>query len=102
MICVSAPWRFSPRKKRPRGALFLYSSFYEVTGERAQTFTMGCGTYARHFPNAASFGPEHPERPMPDFAGSIHGVDEAACIDWLLEALKIYIATLLRLQEVDF
>ena len=39
---------------------------------------------------------------MPDFAGSIHGVDEAACVDWLLEALKVYIATLIRLEEVDF
>ena len=63
---------------------------------------MGGGTYARDFPNAVSFGPEHPERPAPDFAGPIHGVDEAASIADLLEALKIYIVTLMRLQEVDF
>lgn len=78
------------------------NTYNEVTGESAKPFTMGGGTYARHFPNAASFGPEHPDRPMPDFAGAIHGVDEAACISWLLEALKVYIATLIRLQEVEF
>lgn len=78
------------------------STYNEVTGESAKTFTMGGGTYARHFPNAASFGPEHPERPMPAFAGSIHGVDEAACVEWLLEALKVYIATLIKLQDVEF
>ena len=78
------------------------STYNEVTGESAKTFTMGGGTYARHFPNAASFGPEHPERPMPAFAGSIHGVDEAACVEWLLEALKVYIAALIKLQDVEF
>ena len=77
------------------------NTYNEITGEQSKPFTMGGGTYARHFPNAASFGPEHPERPMPDFAGSIHGVDEAACVDWLLEALEIYIAALIRLQEAE-
>ena len=30
---------------------------------------MGGGTYARHFPFAVSFGPEHTDLPLPDFAG---------------------------------
>ena len=93
------PFYIDPNSTEIQTCLNTYN---EVTGEHAQTFTMGGGTYARHFPNAASFGPEHPDRPMPDFAGSIHGVDEAACVDWLLEALKVYIATLIRLEEVDF
>ena len=53
-------------------------SYNLVTGEHAHPFTIGGGTYARHFPNAVAFGPEHPERPSPDFAGPIHGIDEAA------------------------
>ncbi len=73
-----------------------------VTKEDAKFYTMGGGTYARHFPNGVSFGPEHPERPQPDFAGPIHGADEAACRDYLLEALKIYIVTLLELEKMDF
>ena len=77
-------------------------SYNLVTGEDARPFTIGGGTYARHFPNAAAFGPEHPERPAPDFAGPIHGIDEAARLSDLMEALKIYIVALLRLEELDF
>ena len=77
-------------------------TYNEITGENAEPYTMGGGTYARDFPNAVSFGPEHPERPMPEWVGAVHCVDEGASVEFLLEALKIYIATLIRLQEVDF
>lgn len=77
-------------------------SYNLITGENARPFTIGGGTYARHFPNAAAFGPEHPERPAPDFAGPIHGIDEAARLSDLMEALKIYIVALLRLEELDY
>ena len=77
-------------------------AYNAVTGENARPYTIGGGTYARDFPNAVSFGPEHPERPMPDFAGPIHGVDEAACKAWLLEALKVYILALIELEKMDF
>ena len=77
-------------------------AYNDFTGENAKPYTIGGGTYARHFPNAVAFGPEHPERPMPDFAGPIHGVDEAASRDWLLEALKVYILALVELEKLDF
>ena len=77
-------------------------AYNDFTGENAKPYTIGGGTYARHFPNAVAFGPEHPERPMPDFAGPIHGVDEAASMDWLLEALKVYILALVELEKLDF
>ena len=77
-------------------------AYNAVTGENAKPYTIGGGTYARHFPNAVAFGPEHPERPMPAFAGPIHGVDEAACKEWLLEALKVYILALIELEKLDF
>ena len=77
-------------------------AYNAVTGENAKPYTIGGGTYARDFPNAVSFGPEHPERPMPDFAGPIHGVDEAASKAWLLEALKVYILALIELEKLDF
>lgn len=77
-------------------------AYNDVTGENAQPYTIGGGTYSRHFPNAVSFGPEFADRPRPDFAGFIHGVDEAASVEQLLEALKIYIVALIKLQEVDF
>ena len=77
-------------------------TYNEVTGENATPFTMGGGTYARHFPYAVSFGPEHNDMVLPEFGGPMHGANEAAPFDKLLEALKIYILALLRLEEIDF
>ena len=77
-------------------------SYNLVNGENARHYTIGGGTYARHFPNAVAFGPEHPERPYPAFCGPIHGIDEAARLSDFLEALKIYIVALLQLQNLDF
>jgi succinyl-diaminopimelate desuccinylase len=62
---------------------------------------MGGGTYARHFPAAVSFGPEY-DAPMPDFVGGAHAANEGAPFDILLQALKIYVVTLLRLEAIDF
>lgn len=77
-------------------------AYNTVTGENAKPFTIGGGTYARDFPNAVSFGPEHPERPQPEWAGPIHGIDEAANKEYLFEALKIYIVALIELQDIEF
>ncbi len=80
----------------------LINTYNEVTGEHKTPFVMGGGTYARHFPLAVSFGPEHTDLPLPDFAGPMHGANEGANFDKLIEALKIYILALLRLEELDF
>jgi len=77
-------------------------AYNDVTGEGKKPFTIGGGTYARDFPFAVSFGPEHDDRPFPAFAGDIHSVDEAACVDDFMEALKIYILALIRLQDINF
>ena len=77
-------------------------AYNAVTGENAVPYTIGGGTYARDFSNAVSFGPEHPERPMPAFAGPIHGADEAACVAWFQEALKVYILALIELEKLDY
>ena len=59
---------------------------------------MGGGTYARHFPNAVSFGIESDTLIMPEWAGAIHGPDEAANTEWFLLALEMYIAAVLELD----
>ncbi len=82
--------------------LACIDTFNEVTGQNATPFTMGGGTYARHFPYAVSFGPEHADTVLPPFGGPMHGANEAAPLDKLLEALKIYILALLRLEEIEF
>ena len=93
------PFYMSLDKPEVKACIDAYNA---ITGENAVPYTIGGGTYARDFPNAVSFGPEHPERPIPAFAGPIHGVDEAACKDWLLEALKVYILALIELQKIAF
>lgn len=79
----------------------LINTYNDVTGEGASPFTMGGGTYARHFPYAVSFGPEHADQVLPDFAGPMHGANEGTPFEKLIEALKIYILALLRLQEIE-
>ncbi len=80
----------------------LIRTYNEVTGEHKAPFVMGGGTYARHFPLAVSFGPEHTDLPLPAFAGPMHGANEGANFEKLIEALKIYILALLRLEELAF
>lgn len=79
----------------------LIETYNEVTGENAKPFTMGGGTYARHFPKAVSFGPEHLDTVLPAFGGPMHGANEAANIATLMEALKIYILAILKLQDIE-
>ena len=79
----------------------LINTYNEVTGEQQTPFAMGGGTYARHFPYAVSFGPEHTDVAIPAFAGPMHGANEGAPFEKLIEALKIYILALLRLQDVE-
>ena len=93
------PFYMSVDKPEVQACIRAYNA---VTDENAAPYTIGGGTYARDFPNAVSFGPEHPERPTPAFAGPIHGVDEAANKAWLLEALKVYIVALIELEKLSF
>lgn len=79
----------------------LVDTYNEVTGEDAKPFTIGGGTYARHFPAAVSFGPERLDTVLPEFAGSIHGANEGADLEQLLQALKIYIVSLVQLEQQD-
>ena len=78
------------------------AAYREVTGETdAQAYTIGGGTYSRLFPKAVAFGPEHHDRPLPEFGGPIHGADEAASMDFFMEALRVYITALISLEELD-
>ena len=47
----------------------LINTYNDVTGEGKKPFTMGGGTYARHFPYAVSFGPEHTDIADPVLCG---------------------------------
>ena len=97
-VSANEPFYIEPTAAPIRALIDTYN---EVTGEDAKPFTIGGGTYARHFPAAVSFGPERLDTVMPAFAGPIHGANEGADLEQLLQALKIYILALIRLQDVE-
>jgi succinyl-diaminopimelate desuccinylase len=78
----------------------LVEAFDQVTGSHREPFTMGGGTYAREFPRAASFGPEMPWITPPDWAGAMHGPDEAISEDQLKCAIKIYALAIYKLANL--
>ena len=84
------------------GLQVCLKAYSDVTGNKAEPYTMGGGTYARDFPNGVCFGPENNGRERPDFVGHIHGADEAGSLAELLEAMKIYILTLIELDKLDY
>lgn len=79
----------------------LLNIYREVTGKPAEPFSMGGGTYARNFRNAVSFGPEDNGIELPEWAGSMHGPNEAANERLMRDALKMYILAILRLNELE-
>ena len=79
----------------------LVRCYNEYTGKDTKPFTIGGGTYARHFKNAASFGPEVTGLETPEWVGSMHGPDEGASEEQLREALKIYIYAIAELMKLE-
>lgn len=79
----------------------LLNAYNEATGEDAQPFTMGGGTYAREFKSGASFGPEKPWEEKPAWLGMMHGPDEGVSEDLLKQSFKIYALTLDKLMQLD-
>src|SRR5699024_6793499 len=79
----------------------LLDAYNETTGEDAQPFTMGGGTYAREFASGASFGPEKPWVKDPEWVGSMHGPDEGVSEELLKEAFGIYVRAIDKLMRID-
>lgn len=63
----------------------LKAAYEKVTGEKAYCFTIGGGTYARHFNNSVAFGPLFPGKPE-----LAHEKDEYIEIEDLLKNFSIY------------
>lgn len=80
----------------------LLDAYTHVTGETGEPFTIGGGTYARHFENAVSFGPSLPGTEYPDHCASEHAVNEGVSFTTLRRALTIYLHALVALMELEF
>ncbi len=67
----------------------------------AEAFTMGGGTYARHFARAASFGPNDGDLETPDWVGPEHTANEGISEQQMKDSLKLYILCIDRLMKLD-
>lgn len=93
-----APFVMQPDAPHIRALLEAYN---QATGENAEPFTMGGGTYARKFSCAASFGPEMPWVSTPEWVGGMHGPDEGVSEELLKQAFRIYALTLPKLMQLE-
>lgn len=98
-VTDSVPFYIEADKPEIKACLDAYN---DIRGLQGKPFTMGGGTYARHFKNAISFGTEIPVEPLPDFVGKIHTSDEGIGIERLKMSMKIYILALYRLMKIEF
>lgn len=94
----SIPFFISPDSKE---ICTLVDTYNELTGRSDRAFTIGGGTYARHFARAAAFGPDDPAFPAPEWVGIEHGPDEGVSEENLKRALVIYIVSIARLMQLE-
>lgn len=92
------PFYVSPESPEIHALLDTYA---EYTGREGKAFTIGGGTYARHFARACAFGPQDPADELPEWVGGEHGPDEGVSEEAMRRALKIYIVSIARLMELD-
>lgn len=98
LVSDTVPFYMDPSNPAVR---VLVDAYNEYTGKQAQPFTIGGGTYARHFANAVSFGPEEPGEAVPDWVGPMHGADEGVSEELLKRSLKVYIYATEKLMGLE-
>ena len=98
VTAVREPFYISPDSPAIRACVDTYN---QVTGRDEKPFTMGGGTYARHFAKAVSFGPEDEHASHPAWVGQMHGANEGIAVQQLMDSLTIYILATARLMELE-
>lgn len=80
----------------------LCNIYADITGKDATPYVMGGGTYSRHLQNAIGFGMESPgdEHPFAPGHGGVHQPDEALKIEDLLNAIKIYVISMVEIDNL--
>jgi len=95
-LSFSPPRLDSPNQPEIR---ILLDTCREFLGRRYQPYVSGGGTHSRLFPRSVPFGTGTLGRPAPNAFGGPHAADEAVSIDGLLQAMKVYITALIRLDR---
>lgn len=85
----------------------LTDTYNRITGENAEPYSIGGSTYASKLPNAYPYGiilghKDGIKRYMPHGYGDYHQPDEAVEIDKLLEAMFIYVMSIIALDKEIF
>lgn len=92
-------------KDRPEVKL-LTDLFNEMTGLEKEAYVMGGGTYARKLPNAFAYGMSGvPGEPAPEGLfreghGGAHAPDEGLNVENLVKAMKIYVMSILAVDNL--
>lgn len=82
----------------------LCGVYNSITGENSEPYTIGGSTYASKLPNAYPYGiilgdKQRIREHFPDGHGDYHEPDETVEIDKLLEAMVIYIMSIIELDK---
>lgn len=80
----------------------LMKVYRETTGKDKEPFVVSGGTYARKLKNAVGYGGGNGVQAdfLPEGHGSAHQPDEARHIDGILEAIKIYVLSVIEIDQM--
>lgn len=87
----------------------LTELYNELTGQDSKPFVMGGGTYARKLPKAFAYGVGGLKKTKEQLEcklflprhGDAHQPDEGLYISGLIQALKIYVMSVIEMNEID-
>lgn len=80
----------------------MQNTYNEITGLDTKPYTIGGGTYARHFPLGVAFGIEPKGDELPSFVGNAHMAEEGYSIEGFMSALEIIILSMNELQKLEY
>lgn len=80
----------------------LMNVYKEATGKERKPYVIDGGTYARKLKNAVGYGGGNGVRAdfLPEGHGAVHQPDEARNIDGILEAIKIYVLSVIEIDQM--
>ena len=80
----------------------LMKVYRETTGKDREPYIIDGGTYARKLKHAVGYGGGNGVRAdfLPEGHGAVHQPDEARNIDGILEAIKIYVMSVIELDQM--